>query len=131
MKWIARTILLLMFFVSSPLSAESPQPSYWFCRVVGIEKGKSPNQVMYLSEIFSDEEQNHYEKREKAFTEHVVKKVSKSRFEPKFDAKCRDYLIKKTAEKHRKEEIKTAKAHQFKVKNIEWKWVVPVEGESE
>lgn len=124
MKLLVRVCLFLaMLMTSSSLSAEVPtQPALWFCRVVGIQNGKTPEQVVYISKIFSDDMENHYEKREQAFIEHITKDITRGRFEPQFDAKCRDYINHKTIKKHRQEEIKTAREHKFSVYELDWSW---------
>ena len=111
-------LLMLLLLLPGQSFASYTSSDIWFCRVVGnVDETK----VMFVTPLWEDTHNNHYQEREKAFIKHL-QYLTKNKFNPAFQAKCRDYLDKDRAEKHRQLEMKTAKKYDFEVKEIPWKW---------
>lgn len=113
-------MLLVLFSFSGVAKAEDTPPAghHWFCRQVGLVEGQKTFVITY---IFNDKLDNHYQERQVEFQKHI-NQITKNRFEPSFEAKCREYNDKKHAEKHRKLELKTAEKYELHMLQIPWRF---------
>lgn len=112
------TAVMLMAFIPMSASKDLPTPDSWFCKSVGNLEN---TQIIFLTEVWTDDYPNNYTLRQEMFSEHI-NKITENKFVPSFTSKCRDYLSFKRAEKHRDLEIETAKQYNFSVVIFPWSY---------
>ena len=102
---IIGAIAILLFV---PISADAglldQDTKIWYCRQTGYLNHELHT---FISEQWKDDLGNHYIQRQDAF-EAYIKKLTKNKFRPSFEAKCRDYYTVEHANKHQKIEIETS-----------------------
>jgi dolichyl-phosphate-mannose--protein O-mannosyl transferase len=127
MRRILLALLIIFSFTGVTNTEKDPDTgNYWFCRQVGLVENEKTFIITY---IFRDELINHYQERQVEFQKHLLK-ITKNRFEPSFDAKCKEYEDRKDAEKHRDEELKTAEKYKLHTLQIPWRFTPDVEKRS-
>ena len=121
-----RLMFITLLLVPITSFAINTSERFWFCRQTGLLDGKL---YTFMSEIWEDSYSNNYDLRQLSF-EKFIQKKTQSKFNPSFEAKCREYYNPKHAKKHRKVEIDTSNKYQANVVELDWKWEPDAETDS-
>jgi hypothetical protein len=111
-------LLLAVLFLGTNAEAGEPQKSFWFCKAIGNMGNHS---ILFISRTWKDDLPNNYSGREKEFLNYI-NQITNKQFRPSFQATCRGYFIKNNAYKHRTLSIGTAKHHEVKIMEFDWRW---------
>lgn len=104
--------IVLFFRVSNSLSSTNQVYRSWYCYQLGQVRNIP---AQYISKIYVDNIENHFNIREQLFAK-AVKKNNKH-FIPLYDAKCVSYLSRKEANKTRIDKI--MRAYKWNYRNYE------------